>query len=253
MLDGGRNAGIRRGAGGHVYAHLGVSPLEVPRAISRSEGDIHPQGNPHIWLDPINAKAIATNIAAGLKRVDEEGAGTYDDRLEQFNRKIDHAFYGRDLVKLLGIEYCDRLQRSGGLIDFLEGNEYEGRPLIESLGGWHEKMLPLRGVNLVSYHKTWAYLADAFDFEIVEQIEPKPGISPTPSHMALVRRVIEKRGVPAILAAPYYDVDKARALAEETGIRAVVLPSGVGADEASGDYFALFDRITDLLLENASR
>ena len=139
------------------------------------------------------------------------------------------------------------------MIEFLQANEYKGRTLIESLGGWRKKMLPLRKVNLVSYHKTWAYLVDAFDVEVVEYIEPKPGISPTPSHMALVRRIIETRQVAAILAAPYYDVDKARTLAAETGTNAVVLPSGVGADEASGDYFALFGRITDLLLENARR
>jgi len=251
VLDGGRNAKIRRGSGGHVYAHHGISPLQIPSRLSRSEGDIHAHGNPHIWLDPINAKTIAANIVVGLIRVDPEGSEAYDQRLEQFCNRIDAAFYGRDLVEILGIEYCDRLQRSGGLIEFLETNEYKGRPLMESLGGWRKKMLPLRGMNLVAYHKTWVYLLDAFDLDVVAHIEPKPGISPTPSQIRLVRRMIETHQVPTIISAPYYDVGKVRTLAEETKINAVVLPSGVGADGASGDYFALFDRITDLLLENA--
>lgn len=251
VLDGGRNAKIRRGAKAHVYACAGISPLEVPSTLSRSEGCIHAHGNPHIWLDPINAKTMAANLVEGLKRVDPEGSEVYDQRYAQFRARIDVAFYGRDLIEVLGSEYCDRLQRSGGLIEFLEAHEYKGRSLIESLGGWRKKMLPLRDMNLVAYHQTWAYLRDAFDLDVVAHVEPKPGISPTPSQISLVRRMIERHEVPAIISAPYYDVGKVRTLAEETKTNAVVLPSGVGADAASVDYFSLFERITDLLLENA--
>ena len=44
--------------------------LQVPTSANRAEGDIHIFGNPHYWLDPLNGKVIARNIANGLERID---------------------------------------------------------------------------------------------------------------------------------------------------------------------------------------
>ncbi|MBI4614693.1 MAG: zinc ABC transporter substrate-binding protein [Planctomycetes bacterium] len=247
VLDGARNSKVRRGAEGHLDAYEGVERLEVPASLTRAEGDIHPYGNPHVWLDPLNGKILAANIEKGLERVDPAGAETYRARLADFQRRIDEAFFGRDLIDLVGIEYLERLQRSGGLLQFLEENEMDGTQLADLLGGWRKSMLPVRGKKFVSYHTTWVYLAAAFDFEVVETLEPKPGISPTPSHLARVREAISSHGVRAIFDAPYYDLGKARTVAEETGISAFQIPSGVGGDEAATDYFRLFDRIAVLL------
>ena len=66
LLASSRNTKIQKGAAGYVDASEGVGLLQVPTSANRAEGDIHIYGNPHYWLDPMNGKVIARNIANGL-------------------------------------------------------------------------------------------------------------------------------------------------------------------------------------------
>src|SRR3954471_13115687 len=70
LLSSSRNNKIQKGSQGYVDASMGVTLYQVPSSINRGEGDIHIYGNPHYWLDPMNGKVIARNIANGLERVD---------------------------------------------------------------------------------------------------------------------------------------------------------------------------------------
>src|SRR6267378_3149710 len=90
------NPGIQSGSPGHLIATINVPVKELPTEVSRSWGDIHPQGNPHVWLDPLNVKIIAANIAERLKQLDPEDAAAYQKRLEEFKYRIDAAMFGED-------------------------------------------------------------------------------------------------------------------------------------------------------------
>ena len=74
LLDRANNGNVREGGRGYVAAFQGVPLMEVPTSVSRSQGDIHVDGNPHLQGDPINAIIIARNILAGLTRVSPENA-----------------------------------------------------------------------------------------------------------------------------------------------------------------------------------
>src|ERR1044071_8289167 len=76
------NPNIQTGQKGRVVATEGIATRELPSTLSKAWGDIHPNGNPHVWLDPVNAKQLATNIAAGLTRVDPEGKDIYAANLK---------------------------------------------------------------------------------------------------------------------------------------------------------------------------
>ncbi|MGB5998953.1 MAG: metal ABC transporter substrate-binding protein, partial [Thermoanaerobaculia bacterium] len=115
VVDKSGNKKIRDGQPGFVSASQGVPMLDVPESVSREGGDVHIYGNPHIHTSPLNAKIVAANIAAGLKRVDPEGAAAYDVNLAEFNRRLDEKLYGKDLVELLGAEVLDPLARQGKL------------------------------------------------------------------------------------------------------------------------------------------
>ena len=69
LLDKANNSKITDGSAGYVAAYQGLNLLDIPANLSRSQGDIHVYGNPHIWTDPLNAVLIARNILRGLKRV----------------------------------------------------------------------------------------------------------------------------------------------------------------------------------------
>lgn len=89
VIDGSRNPKIRPGAAGYVDASRGCEILERPSGkVTRASGDVHPQGNPHYWLDPDNAVIMARNIRDGLKRVDPGGASVYDKNYAAFKQKI---------------------------------------------------------------------------------------------------------------------------------------------------------------------
>ena len=68
LLEVANNSKILPGQPGNIDGSNGVSVLDVPRSIDRSEGDVHPKGNPHYNLDPLNGKIMARNIADGLAR-----------------------------------------------------------------------------------------------------------------------------------------------------------------------------------------
>src|SRR5437879_6425661 len=68
LLDKANNPKVTEGGPGYVSAYTGIRLLDVPASFSRSQGDIHVFGNPHIWTDPMNAVQIARNILTGLKR-----------------------------------------------------------------------------------------------------------------------------------------------------------------------------------------
>jgi ABC-type Zn uptake system ZnuABC Zn-binding protein ZnuA len=247
LVDKSGNRRIRQGQPGRVSASAGISLRDVPDSVSRAAGDVHIHGNPHVFTSPLEAKIVAANIAAGLERVDPSAGGAYGAGLEAFERRIDEAMYGRELVDLLGAEALDPLARSGGLIAFLESQTHDGQPLIARLGGWLGRARDLRGRKILAYHKNWIYLTDLFGLEVVDYIEPKPGIPPSAKH---VHRLVERaRGeeIEVLLAASYFGPSKIRTIAERTGCRAVIVPMGPGG-EGPPDYFALIDVWIDGLI-----
>ena len=81
LLSSSRNSKIQKGSPGYVDASEGVGLLQVPSSVNRGEGDIHIYGNPHYWLDPLNGKVIARNIANGLERIDPSNKSFYEANL----------------------------------------------------------------------------------------------------------------------------------------------------------------------------
>src|SRR2546430_8650899 len=88
LLDKANNAKVTEGGAGYVAAYAGIPLLDVPSSFSRTQGDIHVFGNPHIWTDPLNAIQIARNILTGLKRVDPANADHYSTRARDFEDRI---------------------------------------------------------------------------------------------------------------------------------------------------------------------
>ena len=74
---------------GYIDASIYIQPLEVPSSQNRSQGELHPLGNPHFSLDPVRAKAMAKAIAEGLARVDPAGAESYQSGLARFDIVLD--------------------------------------------------------------------------------------------------------------------------------------------------------------------
>jgi zinc/manganese transport system substrate-binding protein len=95
LMNAAGNGRLNRGGAGYVDASANIPRIEVPQAgITGASGDVHPQGNPHYYYDPIYAKRIAQNIVRGLIRVDAKNADDYRRNYVAFNKSIDARMSG---------------------------------------------------------------------------------------------------------------------------------------------------------------
>jgi zinc/manganese transport system substrate-binding protein len=91
LMARGGNPRVKPGTDGYFEAANFVPMLEVPQRLDRAEGDVHPNGNPHIQLDPRNIARIAPALSERLAKLDPANAGDYRKRLEDFNRRWQNA------------------------------------------------------------------------------------------------------------------------------------------------------------------
>ena len=89
LMTGARNPKVQIGAPGFLDLSQFIRPLEVVPVADRVEGDVHPKGNPHYWLDPENGRAMARGIAQRLSELDPAGATTYAANLKTFEATLD--------------------------------------------------------------------------------------------------------------------------------------------------------------------
>jgi zinc/manganese transport system substrate-binding protein len=107
---------------------------------------------------------------------------------------------------------------------------------------WLAEMAPYRGAKVVTYHNSWPNFAKHFGLDVVNYVEPKPGVPPSPSHTFELINLMKQQHVKAILMEPYFDAKTPQSIAERTGAKLVVLyPSVGGAKSGTDDYFQLFD------------
>ena len=115
--------------------------------------------------------------------------------------------------------------------------------LNKKLLKWQRSLSFLKDKQVVSYHTSLIYLAQAFSFKIVKEIEPKPGISPSASYLAELVVAIKQKNLQWLIMEPYYETRSAEFLNRKTGIKTVVVPQSVGSKPQIKNYFDLFDGI----------
>ncbi len=248
LLDKAGNPDVSEGGRGYVTAHTGIRLLDIPASADRSAGDVHIYGNPHLHTDPLRTLQIARNITVGLRRVAPQRAAEFDAALTSLQDRIHRRLFGDALVDLVGGQLLEELANAGALFPFLAGNELDGVPLLARLGGWLKRAEPLRGARIICYHKNWAYFEDRFGVSCAEYVESKPGIPPTPRHVADLIELMNNRGIRVLLAANHFDRTKIETVAHRGGAVPVVVPLYPGAGPEIPDYFALMDLWIDSLL-----
>jgi len=241
LLDRAGNRKVSEGGPGYVTAYTGIRLLEVPTSVSRSQGDIHADGNPHVHTDPVNGIIIARNILTGLRRVSPGNAPYFAQREQEFERRVLEATVGADLVNLLTARVAFDLLESDQLYDFLGQKQYQGKPLLDRLGGWLKESQVFRGREIACYHKEWAYFSNRYKVTCVEYIEAKPGIPPTPGHVQQVIALMKQRKIPVLFASNYFDRNQIRQVARRTGARAVVVPENTHGAPGVDTYFDLMN------------
>jgi zinc/manganese transport system substrate-binding protein len=201
------NSKIQVGAKGYFDLSTFCEVLEVPTGvITRAEGDVHPLGNPHYWLDPENGRRIARAFKDKFSEVQPADAAYFDQHLKDFEQRL---------------------------------TEAEKR--------WDAQMAPYKGRKVVTYHRSFPNFSKRFGLNIVDYVEPKPGIPPTPSHTLELINRMKQESVKLILVEPYFDMKTPNSVAQQVGGTAIVLLPSVGGEKQVQTYFQLFDYDINLL------
>jgi zinc/manganese transport system substrate-binding protein len=107
LLDAANNPKLRRENAGLITASAGIIPKEIPTVVSRTEGEQHPAGNPHLNVGPASGRVFAQNIARRLAEIDPQHAADYKANLDKYLKKIEakEAEWKAKGAPLKGVKY----------------------------------------------------------------------------------------------------------------------------------------------------
>ena len=211
LLQDSGNSKIQPGSPGYFEAAPLVHLLEVPSAVDRSMGDIHPLGNPHVSSNPHNIAIIAAALSArAWRRWIPPTRPFYQQRGADFQKRWTAA-----------------------------------------TAKWEAQAAPLKGVGVVVIHRDQAYLCHWLGLKELAAIEPKPGVPPSAGYLAELVTKLGATPPKMILRNAYNDPKAADWLAERIHAPVVLLPYSVGGTPEAKDLFGLFDDTVNRLLAAA--
>jgi zinc/manganese transport system substrate-binding protein len=199
------NSKIVRDANGYIDASVGVRALEIP------SGKLDPsRGDIHIYGNP-------------------------------------HYMFGPANLRVVARNVTNGLKRidGGGSAAYEASYSSLMNRLNQAMQAWKAKMAGDRGKSLVTYHKSLVYFLDEFGLRDFGNVEPRPGLEPTPGHVAQLAARMKQAGVKVILAENFRPRRFSDLLAQQSGARLIVIPGGVGAERGLDDYFAFMQAIVD--------
>jgi zinc/manganese transport system substrate-binding protein len=202
------NAAIQPGSPGHFMAADHVRRIEIPASVDRSQGDVHPQGNPHIHLHPRNIERVAEALAERLAELDTANAAAYRANAADF------------------------LQRWS-----------------EARARWEERAAALAGMRLVSHHRSFSYLADWLDLDIVATLEPKPGIPASGAQLSRLLEQLTPAPPAGIIRAQFENEKPAHWLSDRLSIPVIEMAFTVGGTDSATDLFGLYEHTIATLEE----
>jgi zinc/manganese transport system substrate-binding protein len=118
----------------------------------------------------------------------------------------------------------------------------------QAIEKWRQQAAPLKGVPIVVYHKDMSYFINWAGMREAGSLEPKPGIPPTPTHLAELVERMKRNPAKAVVYSPYNNPGAAQFLSQRANIPVVPLPFTVGGTPKAKDLFGLFDDTIERLL-----
>ena len=153
---------------------------------------------------------------------------------------------GRRIAKALAAKFSE-MQPANAAAFAQHYADFDKR-LAAAEKGWEAKMAPYRNRKVVTYHRSWPNFCDHFGLQVVDYVEPKPGIPPSPVHTLEVINTMKREGIKLILVEPYFDLRAPNKIAQDVGGQVAVLLPSVGGVKQVTDYFQLFDYDINLLV-----
>jgi zinc/manganese transport system substrate-binding protein len=152
---------------------------------------------------------------------------------------------GRVIAKHIA-EKLSALDRSNAAQYAANLKQFEDR-LSAKEKEWNTIAASFKGVKVITYHNSWPNFAEVFGLNIVNHVEPKPGIPASPAHVQDLINQIKRDKIPLLLIEPYFDEKLPQKIAAETGAQMLLFPPSVGGVKEIKTYFDLFDYDLNLI------
>ena len=145
--------------------------------------------------------------------------------------------------KQIARNICDGLERvSPENKAFFEANLLAfSKNLDQKMNGWNSMMAKFKGTKVIAYHNEWCYFENRFGLQIVDFLEPKPGIPPTPAQLVKIIKEVKSNSIRIIISSPYFTTSSSDVVAKQTGAKVLTLATSVGAFDSIKTYYDLFD------------
>jgi ABC-type Zn uptake system ZnuABC Zn-binding protein ZnuA len=195
------------------------------------------------YIDASIAIALLDVRGAAVGPGHPHGSGNPHYWLDPANAEI---ITGNLLEALARLDPPEAKQYERRRIDFLDRLAAKRRE-------WQAALAPYQGRALIGYHNNWAYLARRFRLNLAGFIEVKPGVPPSPAHLAGLLRSMRDNDITIIVRQPNDPAKNAEFLASRSGATVIVLAGSVGAAPQTSDYIGLIDYNVKALAAGFSR
>jgi zinc/manganese transport system substrate-binding protein len=259
-------ASIARAIGGDAIEVTALAkPTEDPHfvdakpsfVVTLNRADVLIDGGAELelgWLPPLLENSRNAKIAAGAPGRVSASDGirmleiptTFDRSKGDIHSKGNPHFLTDPLnAKIVAANIADHLaQVDPGNAATYKANLAKFDAQIDTrLAQWKLALAPYAGAKIVTYHKDFPYFAERFGIQIVENLEPKPGISPSPSHLAQVIQTMKSANAHVIIVQPFQNAKTAETIARQTGAKVLLLPQQPGAIAQDITYFDMVNRM----------
>ena len=206
------------------------------------------------WLPPLLENSRNSKVAAGApgRIVASEGLRLLEiptsfDRSKGDIHSLGNPHFMIDPVA--GKVVAGNIARHFAQLDPKNAATYNGNlvrfnsHLDSKLAEWQRTLAPYRGAKIVTYHRDFIYFAQRFGLSIVDELEPKPGIAPSPAHLAQVIGEMKRDNVKIILVQPFQNRKTAETVARQTGATVIDAPQQPGAASNTASYFDNMDNL----------
>jgi zinc/manganese transport system substrate-binding protein len=209
LLLASKNPKIQKGQPHYIETSDFIEVLErSQRKVDRSSGDLHPQGNPHYLLDPLRASEILHHLAQRLSTLDPENAQSFLEQSKKFSIKM--------------------------------------KKLIEKTHSDLKALTPRRPV--ITQHRMLVYLLDRFNIPSLGEIENKPGIPPSASHLLSLIQRSKVQPSPCLLIDSFSETSAAKRIQREIPqSKILIIPSEVNSMPNTETYPLFIEQVLSIL------
>ena len=261
---------VREIGGDAVEVKSLAKPTEDPHfvdakpshVVTLNRADVLIEGGAELelgWLPPLLESARNSRIAAGApgRIVASQGIRMLEipttfDRSKGDVHSMGNPHFLLDpvnvkIVVAQIVEHLSQVDPKSAPLFAANRKKFEAT-LDTKLAEWQKTLAPYRGAKIVTYHKDFVYLAARFNLDVVENLEPKPGISPSPGHLARVIDVMKASKVRVILVQPFQSRKTAETVVRQVGNAKVLdMPQQPGVAANTESYVELMDYIVRTL------